>query len=159
MHGIGRHGGREQRAGADPDNLSDEQSGRQKRVAGRAKDCRICSSRRRRGRLFEKFEELYPTSPLRPEVELALARTYEQENNWPAAIGIYDRWVERYTNDARLLPQVEYARAWANFQAGHETNAFQLFTNFIAQFPTKRSGARRAMVVGRPLLSRRKQLR
>ena len=80
--------------------------------------------------LFEKFEELYPKSPLRPEVELALARTYEQESNWPAAIGIYDRWVERYTNDMPLLPQVEYARAWANFQAGDETNAFLLFTNF-----------------------------
>jgi TolA-binding protein len=86
--------------------------------------------------LFEKFEERFPDSPMRPEVELALARTYEQENNWPSAIGIYDRWVEQYTNDARLLPQVVYARAWANFQAGRETNALRLFTNFVAQFPT-----------------------
>jgi TolA-binding protein len=85
--------------------------------------------------LFEKFEERFPDSPMRPEVELALARTYEQENNWPTAIGIYDRWVEQYTNDTRLLPQVVYARAWANFQAGRETNAFQMFTNFIVQFP------------------------
>ena len=85
--------------------------------------------------LFEKFEERFPGSPLRSEVELALARTYEQENTWPPAIGIYDRWVAQYTNNIRLLPQVEYARAWANFQAGRETNAFQLFTNFIAQFP------------------------
>ena len=85
--------------------------------------------------LFEKFEQLYPTSPLRPEVELALARTYEQENNWSPAMDIYDRWVEAYTNNLTLLPQVEYARAWANFQAGYETNAFLLFTNFIAQFP------------------------
>jgi len=85
--------------------------------------------------LFEKFEERFPGSPLRSEVELALARTYEQENDWPPAIGIYDRWVEHYTNNARLLPQVAYARAWANFQAGRETNAFQLFTNFLAQFP------------------------
>lgn len=86
--------------------------------------------------LFEKVEQQYPNSPLRPEVELALARTYEQENNWPPAIGIYDRWVEQYTNEARLLPQVVYARAWANFQAGRETNALQMFTNFVAQFPT-----------------------
>jgi TolA-binding protein len=86
--------------------------------------------------LFQKFEQLYPKSPLRPEVELALARTFEQEGGWPAAIGIYDRWVKIYTNDAALLPQVEYARAWANFQAGRGTNAFLLFTNFIAQFPT-----------------------
>lgn len=86
--------------------------------------------------LFEKFVQLYPKSPLRPEVELALARTYEQENNWSPAISIYDRWVGQYTNDARSLAKVEYARAWANFQAGRETNAFVLFTNFIAQYPT-----------------------
>jgi TolA-binding protein len=85
--------------------------------------------------LFEKVEQQYPQSPLRSEVELALARTYEQENQWPTAIDIYDRWVDQYTNDTRLLPQVEYARCWANFQAGRETNAFQLFTNFIVQFP------------------------
>jgi TolA-binding protein len=85
--------------------------------------------------LFLKFEELSPTNSLLPEVELALARTYEQENNWPAAIGIYDRWVELYPKNTLLLPQVEYARGWADFQAGRETNAFQLFTNFIAQFP------------------------
>lgn len=86
--------------------------------------------------LFEKVIEIYPRSPLRPDVELALARTYEQEGSWADAIGIYDRWAAWYTNDVRLLPRVEYARAWANFQAGHETNAFLLFTNFLAQFPT-----------------------
>jgi TolA-binding protein len=86
--------------------------------------------------LFQKFEERFPKSPLRPEVELALARTYEQEDNWPVAIGVYDDWVEHFATNALLLPQVEYARAWANFQAGRETNAFLLFTNFIAQFPS-----------------------
>ncbi len=86
--------------------------------------------------LFQKFEERFPSSPLRPEVELALARTYEQEDNWPVAIGVYDNWVEHFATNALLLPQVEYTRAWANFQAGRETNAFRLFTNFIAQFPS-----------------------
>ena len=105
--------------------------------------------------LFEKFEELYPKSPLRPEVELALARTYEQEGSWPDAIGIYDRWAEQYTNDVRLLPQVEYARAWANFQAGRETNAFLLFTNFHRAISNQCSGTRRAMVGGRPFLPAR----
>jgi TolA-binding protein len=85
--------------------------------------------------LFEKFEERFPDSPLRPEVELALARTYEQEGNWPRAIGIYDRWAKRYAANG-LLPQVEYARAWANFQDGRGTNAFLLFTNFIARYPS-----------------------
>jgi TolA-binding protein len=86
--------------------------------------------------LFEKFKQRFPDSPLRPEVELALARTYEQEDSWPAAIGVYDAWVKDFTTNTLLLPQVEYARAWANFQAGRETNAFLLFTNFIAQFPS-----------------------
>jgi TolA-binding protein len=86
--------------------------------------------------LFEKFKQRFPDSPLRPEVELALARTYEQEDSWPAAIGVYDAWVKDFTANTLLLPQVEYARAWANFQAGRETNAFLLFTNFIAQFPS-----------------------
>jgi len=86
--------------------------------------------------LFLKFEERFPNSPLRPEVELALARTYEQEDNWPAAIGVYDNWVGHFATNALLLPQVEYTRAWANFQAGRETNAFLLFTNFVAQFPS-----------------------
>jgi TolA-binding protein len=86
--------------------------------------------------LFQKFEERFPNSLLRPEVELALARTYEREDNWPLAIGVYDNWVEHFATNALLLPQVEYTRAWANFQAGRETNAFQLFTNFIAQFPS-----------------------
>jgi TolA-binding protein len=86
--------------------------------------------------LFQKFEERFPDSPLRPEVELALARTYEQENGWPLAIGVYDNWVEHFATNTLLLPQVKYARAWANFQAGRETNAFLLFTNFIGQFPS-----------------------
>ena len=86
--------------------------------------------------LFEKFEELWPNSSLRPQAELALARTYEQENDWPAAVGVYDRWMKRYANDIALLPQVEYARAMANYQAGNVTNAFAQLTNFVAQFPT-----------------------
>jgi TolA-binding protein len=89
--------------------------------------------------LFEKFEELSPHSDLLPEVDLAMARAYEQEGDWPSAIHVYDGWINRYSTnilESTNLPPVEYARAWANFQAGDETNAFQLFTNFISQFPT-----------------------
>jgi len=89
--------------------------------------------------LFEKFEELSPDSDLLPEVDLAMARAYEQEGDWPSVIRTYDGWIERYSTNilqSTNLPAAEYARAWANFQAGDETNAFQLFTNFIAQFPT-----------------------
>jgi len=89
--------------------------------------------------LFQKFEELAPDSDLLPEVDLAMAQSYEQEGDWPSVIRTYDGWIGRYSTnilESTNLPPVEYARAWANFQAGDETNAFQLFTNFIAQFPT-----------------------
>jgi TolA-binding protein len=84
--------------------------------------------------LFARFVELFPASPLRPQVELAIARTWEQQANWPAAITNYDAWLERHpTNDLR--PQAEFQRAWVHYEAGQETNALRLFTNFVAQFP------------------------
>jgi TolA-binding protein len=85
--------------------------------------------------LFQKFAETSPNSPLRPQVELAVARTYEREQDWPSAIGQYENWRNDFPTNA-LRPQVDYALARANFQAGSETNAFELFTNFVVQFPT-----------------------
>lgn len=84
---------------------------------------------------FAKFVELYPLDPLRPKVELAMARTYEQAGDWAAALTDYDGWLERFgTNDLR--PRAEFHRALASFQAGNETNALTLFTNFVTRFPT-----------------------
>jgi TolA-binding protein len=87
--------------------------------------------------IFLKFEEMFPNSLLRPEAELAIARTYEQDQppDWSAAIRQYENWQKDYPAHASRA-RVDYALASANFQAGIETNAFELFTNFIAQFPT-----------------------
>jgi TolA-binding protein len=85
--------------------------------------------------LFQKFAETLPNSPLRPQVELAVARTYEREQDWPSAIAQYENWRNDFPTNA-LRPQADYALAQANFQAGNETNALALFTNFVAQFPT-----------------------
>jgi len=84
---------------------------------------------------FENIEAQFPDSPLRPQVELAIARTYESEQKWAVAIGKYESWLKDFPANP-LQPQVDYALALANFQAGNETNAFMLFTNFVAQFPT-----------------------
>jgi len=84
--------------------------------------------------LFEQFQDQAPRSPLRPQVELAIARSFEQEQNWTAAIGKYGEWLGNYPTHA-LRPQAEYALALANFQAGNETNALAQFTNFVARFP------------------------
>ncbi len=72
---------------------------------------------------------------MRPQAELAVARTFEQEANWASAIAAYKSWLNDFpTNDLR--PQADYALAWADYQAGNETNAFAEFTKFVAQFPT-----------------------
>ena len=85
--------------------------------------------------LFQKFEQVFPNSEQMPEVEWAIARTYEQEENWPQAITSYESWVRRFPANSNL-PDIKYARAWANFRGGRETNAFLLFTNFVAQYPS-----------------------
>ncbi len=85
--------------------------------------------------LFARFEEMYPTNALAFEVRLAVARSFEREDNWDAAITNYDAWLGRFTNHPNQ-PVVEFNRAWDYFRAGRETNAFGLFTNFVAEFPT-----------------------
>jgi tetratricopeptide (TPR) repeat protein len=86
--------------------------------------------------IFQRFVGTLPNSPLRSQVELAVAHTYEQERDWPSAIAQYESWRNDFPTNALLRPQADYALARANFQAGNETNAFELFTNFIVQFPT-----------------------
>ncbi|HEX3625357.1 MAG TPA: tetratricopeptide repeat protein [Verrucomicrobiae bacterium] len=85
--------------------------------------------------LFERFEQVFPNSEQLPEVEWAVARTYEQESNWVQAIASYDSWVRRFSGNTNLAA-VKYARAWANYEGGHETNAFILFTNFLSEYPS-----------------------
>lgn len=89
-------------------------------------------------KMFEDFLAAAPNSPLAPELELAVATTYEQENQWDAAIHEYDTWLSSHTNH-QAQARVEYARAWANSRAGRETVALNEFTNFIARFPTNPS--------------------
>jgi TolA-binding protein len=96
---------------------------------------------------FGKFISLFPDSPLRPEAELAVARTFERERDWPNVIAKYDEWIAAFpTNNS--LPSAEYRRALANFQAGRDTNALTLFTNFIARFPTNELAPRAQDWVG-----------
>jgi TolA-binding protein len=85
--------------------------------------------------LFEKVAARIAGSPLQPQIGLAVARTYEREQNWAAAIVNYGNWLENFPTN-NLRPQAGYSLAWSYFQAGDETNALVQFTNFVAQFPT-----------------------
>ncbi len=89
----------------------------------------------------------FPSSTNRPAVELAIIRTFERERNWPEAVARYESWVGAYPSNANLA-QAEFQRALASDQAGRETNALVLFTNFIARFPTNALGARAQDWVG-----------
>ncbi|HUR45306.1 MAG TPA: tetratricopeptide repeat protein, partial [Candidatus Saccharimonadales bacterium] len=93
--------------------------------AGRESDART---------ILANFVSRFPENDLVPQVELALARTYVQQNQWDVAIGKYESWLTRFTNSA-LRGEAESDHAWANYKAGNETNALALYTNFVTQFP------------------------
>ncbi|MBW8863582.1 MAG: tetratricopeptide repeat protein [Verrucomicrobia bacterium] len=84
--------------------------------------------------LFEKLAPNFSGSPLEPQLKLAIARTYEQEQDWPAAITNYEGWIRDCPTNS-LRPQVDYALALANFHAGNEAGALALFSRFVAQNP------------------------
>jgi TolA-binding protein len=88
-----------------------------------------------RREVFMDLLKRSPKSPLAAEVEYDIARTYDHEGDWNAAIRHYDGWVTNHPGDP-LLPEVEFYRALANARAGKGTNALMDFTNFVARFPS-----------------------
>ena len=92
--------------------------------------------------LFQRFAAERTNSPLMPQVAFGLARTFEQEQNWPATVTNCEAWLQAYPAEKLmpgaeyLRPQVEYVRAWAVSQTGDEAGAFHLFTNFVSHYPT-----------------------
>jgi TolA-binding protein len=87
--------------------------------------------------VFQQFITKMPETALRPELELAIARTHEQENGWLKAVETYDGWLNSFTNHA-ARPEAMFYRAQAMFHAGNGTNAYSSFTNFVAQYPTNK---------------------
>jgi outer membrane protein assembly factor BamD (BamD/ComL family) len=84
---------------------------------------------------LELFQARFAESPLLADARLALARTFELERNWTAAIAHYENWVGHFTNHA-ARSQAEYSRAWVHYQAGNEENALRLFSAFPESFPS-----------------------
>lgn len=84
--------------------------------------------------VFMTFMNMAPSNALKPEVEFAIARTYEQEANWPKAVDTYTAWLGEFTNHSARAEAMFY-RGQALFHTGDETNAYACFTNFVAEFP------------------------
>jgi TolA-binding protein len=85
--------------------------------------------------LFMNFATNVPSATLLPEIRLAVAGTYEQEQQWDQAILDYAQWLDAYTNHP-ACPRAEFSLAWAELQSGAETNALSRLTNFLARYPT-----------------------
>jgi TolA-binding protein len=90
--------------------------------------------------LFAGYINVASNATRVPDIQLAIARTYEKENDWTNAIQQYDRWLGAFSNHIGR-PEAEYYRAWATAQTGDRTNAFIAFTNFIPRFPTNELAA------------------
>jgi TolA-binding protein len=84
---------------------------------------------------FLGLRQMSPHSPLLSEVEYAIARTYDYEGNWNAAIAQYQQWETNHARDARL-PEVEFHLALACGKAGLTNMALADFTNFILRYPS-----------------------
>jgi len=85
--------------------------------------------------LFQQFVKDFPHSELLPQASLAVARTYEQDTNWLAAITNYESWLSAFPA-SDLRPEAIYSAARDYYQAGDDTNALAQFTGFITGFPT-----------------------
>jgi TolA-binding protein len=96
---------------------------------------------------FADFISRWPESRLRPEAELAIARTYERENDWTNAVDRLSAWVAANTNHPSL-PQAEFQLAWASGKSGDDAAAYSGFTNFLAMYPTNGLAATARMWIG-----------
>jgi TolA-binding protein len=85
--------------------------------------------------MLKEFKTRFPKATLQDDAELAYAHTFALEEKWPEAIDLYTRWTTNHVAHPALA-QAEFDRAWFCFKAGQTTNAFNLFTNFVARFPT-----------------------
>ena len=86
--------------------------------------------------IFQRLLEEYPDTPLWPEIQLAIARTYEQQGDWSNVFNIYTNLEASpgFATNA-LRGQLEFSLALACGKVGLESNALARMSNFVSQFP------------------------
>ena len=97
---------------------------------------------------FVDFIARWPQSIYRPDVELAIARTYERQFDWASAVGQYVSWISNWSNNPSL-PLAEFSLATAQFHAGDESNAFAGFSSFVEKYPTNELTAQAHFWIGK----------
>ena len=84
---------------------------------------------------FQMLLEKFPDTPLRPQTQLAIARTYEQEGDWTNVFNAYtDLEGNPHFAGNALRPQVEFSLALACWHAGLESNALARMSNFVSEY-------------------------
>jgi len=85
---------------------------------------------------FQRLLEQYPLTPFWPEIQLAIARTYEQEGDWTNAFNLYASLEgdPHFATNA-LRSQAEFSLALACGKAGMESNALARMSNVVSRFP------------------------
>lgn len=84
--------------------------------------------------LFERLAPKFAGSAAEAQLRLALGRTFEQQQNWPAAVTNYAAWLKDFATNA-LRPEAEYALAQAQFHAGDSAAAQVGFGRFVHEHP------------------------
>lgn len=90
--------------------------------------------------LLEEFALSFTNSALIPEVQLTLAQTYAQQENWPAAIHDYSLWLTNNVKHA-AYPRALYDLGFIYDRAGSKTNTLNIFSNIAAIYPTHTNAA------------------
>ena len=89
--------------------------------------------------IYESFVKRATNSVLLPEVRLAIAHTFQKEQNSPTARSAYEAWLHDYGGQTNLTPglraQASFELAQLTYQSAPDTNSLALLTNFVAQFP------------------------
>ena len=86
-----------------------------------------------RGVFYEMIEH-FTNFPLKPEVEFAIAYSWELEGQWKKAAALYQSWLQHFPNHAKR-PNAAYALAWSTSQQGDQIEALARFREFIGAFP------------------------
>jgi TolA-binding protein len=85
--------------------------------------------------VFSELLEKYPNTSLGPEIQLAIARTYEEEGNWTNALESYAAMQTNASFPTNLLAELDYSYALACWHANQESNALAGMTNVVFHYP------------------------
>lgn len=91
---------------------------------------------------FQELLDKFPGTPLWPQVQLAIARTYEQEGDWTHAFNTYSNLEGNpdFASNA-LRPEAAFALALACGKAGQESGALVRMSNVVIEFPADTNAA------------------